>query len=122
MQACRDFTQSVVQFVREKNAALAGRDMGWFLNMCQGHEKPEDVFGENLARLRDRIAAACARAGRAPDSVALVAVSKTKPAEAVEAALAAGQAVFGENRVQEAAAKFPALRARRPELRLRQLP
>ena len=52
MQACRDFTASVVQFVREKNAELAGQDMGWFLNMCQGHEKPEDVFGENLTRLR----------------------------------------------------------------------
>ena len=52
VQACRDFTRDVVQFVREKNAALAGRDMGWFLNMCQGHEKPEDVFGENLTRLR----------------------------------------------------------------------
>ena len=47
---------------------------------------------ENLARLRDRIAAACARAGRAPETVALVAVSKTKPAEALEAALAAGVA------------------------------
>src|SRR3712207_247150 len=74
---------------------------------------------ENLARLRDRIAEACLRANRAPGSVALVAVSKTHPAEAVEAALAAGQAVFGENRVQEAAAKFPALRPAHPALRLR---
>ena len=48
----------------------------------------------------------------------LVAVGKTHPAEAIEAALAAGQRVFGENRVQEAAAKFPALRARYPDLRL----
>jgi pyridoxal phosphate enzyme (YggS family) len=73
----------------------------------------------NLARLRGRIAEACIRANRAPDSVTLVAVSKTNPAAAVEAALAAGQAVFGENRVQEAAAKFPALRPVHPELRLR---
>lgn len=52
MQACRDFTESVVQFVREKNTELAGQDIGWFLNMCQGNEKPEDVFGKNLTRLR----------------------------------------------------------------------
>ncbi len=65
----------------------------------------------NLARVRDRIAQAAIRAGRAPDSVTLVAVSKTKPQEAVLAALAAGQAVFGENRVQEAQSKFPDLRS-----------
>ena len=74
---------------------------------------------ENLARLRDRIAEACLRANRAPDAVTLVAVSKTHLSEAVEAALAAGQTVFGENRVQEAAAKFPALRATHPALELR---
>ena len=74
---------------------------------------------DNLARLRDRIAEACLRANRAPGSVSLVAVSKFHPPEAVRAALAAGQAVFGENRVQEATAKFPPLRAAHPELRLR---
>ena len=57
--------------------------------------------------MRARIAAAARAAGRGPDDVTLVAVSKTHPSEAVEAALAAGQTVFGENRVQEAAAKFP---------------
>ena len=72
----------------------------------------------NLARIRERIAEACARANRPAGSVTLVAVSKTHPAEAVRAALAAGQAVFGENRVQEAAAKFPGLRGAHPELRL----
>lgn len=66
---------------------------------------------ENLARVRERIAAAASKAGRKPEDVTLVAVSKTKPLEAVQAALAAGQTVFGENRVQEAASKFPALRA-----------
>ena len=74
---------------------------------------------ENLTRLRDRIAEACIRANRAPASVSLVAVSKFNPAEAVEAALAAGQTVFGENRVQEAAAKFPPLRPSHPALELR---
>lgn len=68
--------------------------------------------------MRAEIAEACARAGRSPDSVQLVAVSKTHPAESVVQALAAGQTVFGENRVQEAQGKFPALRPAHPELRL----
>jgi hypothetical protein len=72
----------------------------------------------NLARLRARIAEACVRAGRDPAAVTLVAVSKTHPAAAVEAAIAAGQLIFGENRVQEAQSKFPALRAAHPALRL----
>jgi pyridoxal phosphate enzyme (YggS family) len=69
------------------------------------------AIAANLRRVRERIAAAAVRAGRSPDDVTLVAVSKTKPIDAVRAALEAGQAVFGENRVQEAAAKFPPLRA-----------
>ncbi len=68
-------------------------------------------IAENLRRIRDRIANAALAAGRPPDAVTLVAVSKTKPREAVLAALAAGQTVFGENRVQEAETKFPPLRA-----------
>jgi len=72
----------------------------------------------NLARVRGRIAQAALRAGREPQDVTLVAVSKTHPALAVAAALAAGQLVFGENRVQEAAVKFPALRPANPSLRL----
>jgi pyridoxal phosphate enzyme (YggS family) len=75
-------------------------------------------IAENLARIRARIAEATARANRPAGAVTLVAVSKTNPAEAVIAALAAGQTVFGENRVQEAAGKFPALRAAWPALRL----
>jgi pyridoxal phosphate enzyme (YggS family) len=71
-----------------------------------------------LARIQDRINAACAAAGRRPEEVTLVAVSKTHPPESVAAALAAGQSVFGENRVQEAAGKFPALREANPDLRL----
>ncbi len=77
-----------------------------------------DPIAANLAAIRLRIAEACARANREPASVTLVAVSKTHPAAAVEAALAAGQTVFGENRVQEAQAKFPALRPAHPALRL----
>lgn len=75
-------------------------------------------IADNLRRVQDRIASAAARAGRDPASVTLVAVSKTKPIEAVRAAIAAGQTVFGENRVQEAAAKFPGLRAEHAALRL----
>jgi pyridoxal phosphate enzyme (YggS family) len=75
-------------------------------------------IARNLADIRARIGAAAARAGRRPQDVTLVAVSKTRPAEDVAAALAEGQACFGENRVQEALAKFPGLRAAHPELRL----
>ncbi len=75
-------------------------------------------IADNLARLRERIATACAAAGRDPASVTLVAVSKTNPTEAVLEALAAGQTVFGENRVQEAAQKFPDLRPTHPALTL----
>jgi pyridoxal phosphate enzyme (YggS family) len=73
---------------------------------------------ESLRHIQDRIASACAAAGRDPASVTLVAVSKTHPAESVAEALAAGQAVFGENRVQEAEEKFPLLRPTYPNLRL----
>jgi len=62
--------------------------------------------------------AAAKAAHRDPKAVELVAVSKTHPAAAVEAALAVGQRVFGENRVQEAQAKYPLLKARFPDLRL----
>jgi pyridoxal phosphate enzyme (YggS family) len=72
----------------------------------------------NLAEIRQRIAESCEKAGRPAHSVALVAVSKTHSADAVVEALAAGQLVFGENRVQEAAGKFPPLRTAHPAMRL----
>jgi len=76
----------------------------------------EGVIAANLAAVKGRIAAAANAARRPDDEVALVAVSKTHPAEAVREALAAGQRVFGENRVQEAQAKYPALREAFPDL------
>ncbi|HEY3918457.1 MAG TPA: YggS family pyridoxal phosphate-dependent enzyme [Stellaceae bacterium] len=76
------------------------------------------AIADRLAAVRSRIAGSCGAALRDLESVTLVAVSKTQPAEAVAAALAAGQRVFGENRVQEALAKYPALRQRHPDLRL----
>jgi pyridoxal phosphate enzyme (YggS family) len=77
-----------------------------------------DTIAANLAALRQRIAAAATGASRDPGGVTLVAVSKTHAQDAVAAALAAGQRVFGENRVQEAETKYPALKARFPDLRL----
>jgi pyridoxal phosphate enzyme (YggS family) len=64
-------------------------------------------IASNLERLRDQMADACARAHRDPSTVALMAVSKTNPAEAVLEAYAAGQRLFGENRVQEWQSKLP---------------
>lgn len=69
--------------------------------------------------MRRRIAAACVAAGRAPGSVILTAASKTQPPAALEAALAAGQRVFGENRVQEAQARWADRRGALPDLELR---
>ncbi len=71
-----------------------------------------------LAEIHDRIARACTIARREPGEVTLVAVSKTHPPEAIEPLLAASHRVFGENRVQEAAAKWPALRERHPDAKL----
>jgi PLP dependent protein len=62
-----------------------------------------------VGRVKERIADACRRAGRAPDDVTLLAVTKYNPAEAVLAAWAAGVRFFGENRVQEAESKFGSL-------------
>ncbi len=67
-------------------------------------------IAENLAKLRDRITAAARRAGRNPDEIALMAVSKTMGADAIREAYAAGQRLFGENRVQEFAAKHEGVR------------
>jgi pyridoxal phosphate enzyme (YggS family) len=64
---------------------------------------------ESIARVEERIAAACRRSGRRRGDVRLVAVTKTHPPEAIRAAFAAGLRDFGENRVQEAASKRPAL-------------
>jgi pyridoxal phosphate enzyme (YggS family) len=63
----------------------------------------------NLKQVQDTIADACARAGRDPQGITLVAVSKTKSAEAVLAALNSGVKHFGENRVEEAESKIPAV-------------
>jgi hypothetical protein len=71
-----------------------------------------------LDQVRDRLARAAQLAGRKADAVQLIAVAKTQPAEAIAPLLAAGHRLFGENRVQEAAAKWPALREAYPDAQL----
>jgi pyridoxal phosphate enzyme (YggS family) len=78
----------------------------------------EEVIAANLSAVRGRIEAAARGAGRSADAITLVAVSKTNPQSAVRAALTVGQRIFGENRVQEALEKFPALRSEFPDLAL----
>jgi pyridoxal phosphate enzyme (YggS family) len=75
------------------------------------------TIGANLQAVKERIARAAELAGRDPGTISLIAVSKTHPLEAIEAALAAGQRAFGENYVQEALEKMRAL-AERPEARV----
>ena len=77
-----------------------------------------ETIAGNLAAVRGRVEAASRAAGRPEGAVTLVAVSKTHPIDAVRAALRAGQRIFGENRVQEALGKFPALRGEFPDLTL----
>lgn len=76
----------------------------------------ENAISNALADVRGRISAAARKAGRDPAAITLIAVSKTHDAPAIAPALAAGQCHFGENRVQEAAGKWPALRT--PDVRL----
>ncbi len=70
----------------------------------------------NIARIRARMARVAAEAGRDPVGISLIAISKTQAPDAIEAAIGAGHLVFGENRVQEALLKFPALKAAHPRL------
>ena len=75
-------------------------------------------YVERLAQVQDSIRRAAEDAGRKPDAVALVAVSKTFGADDIRPVLDAGQRIFGENRVQEAAGKWPGLRADFPGIEL----
>ncbi|SCW59613.1 hypothetical protein SAMN02927924_01506 [Sphingobium faniae] len=74
--------------------------------------------GERLAAVRDAMDRAARLTSRSADAIALIAVSKTQDADAIRPLIAAGQRVFGENRVQEAQAKWPALREEYPDIRL----
>jgi pyridoxal phosphate enzyme (YggS family) len=85
--------------------------------MTAEHSKVATSHSPNaLARVEDEIARACKEAGRDRASVTLIAVSKTFAADAITPVIESGQRVFGENRVQEAKAKWPALMATYPDL------
>lgn len=71
-----------------------------------------------LEQVRTRIASAARIAGRKADQVTLIAISKTKPAQAILDLIAQSQRVFGENRVQESQEKWPAIRAAHPDVEL----
>jgi PLP dependent protein len=73
---------------------------------------------QRLEQVKDAIARAAGLAGRKPEAVALIAVSKTHDAAAIRPLIEAGQRDFGENRVQEAQGKWPALKAEAPDVRL----
>src|SRR5882757_9034580 len=89
------------------------------LALSRQWEPMETIDTESrLVTVRQEIAQTCRAAGRDPASVTLVAVSKTFGAEAIEPVIAAGQRVFGENRVQEAKGKWPALKAGHPGVEL----
>ena len=79
---------------------------------------PSDIAAARAA-IQARMAKAAAEAGRKPESITLIAVSKQQPNERVEAMLATGQRVFGENRVQEAQARWSERRAPHTDLHLR---
>jgi pyridoxal phosphate enzyme (YggS family) len=81
-------------------------------------EEVHDSAVDRLKRVKEEIVAAAKAAGRSPQSVELVAVSKTFDADAIRPVVAAGQKVFGENRVQEAERKWPPLRTEYPDLKL----
>jgi pyridoxal phosphate enzyme (YggS family) len=74
------------------------------------------TIADNVRAVQDRIADACAKVGRNPDEITLVAVSKRKPVDAVIEALQAGVQHFGENRVEESVVKLPAVAAQLGEL------
>ena len=86
--------------------------------MAENWNQIRPDIAEALTDVRETIALAAREAGRRPEDVTLVAVAKTFGPEAVELAYDAGQRVFGENRVQEAQAKYPDLKDRFPDLRL----
>ncbi|MFN3959191.1 MAG: YggS family pyridoxal phosphate-dependent enzyme [Parvularculaceae bacterium] len=81
-------------------------------------DHPADDIAANLAAINQRLARALEESGRAAAPV-IVAVAKTQGRAAIERAIAAGLRVFGENRVQEAKAKWPAIRAAHPDIELR---
>lgn len=84
------------------------------MKMTAGDEIDKPDIRQNLDQVKARIAAAAQTAGRRPEDVALIAISKTHPAARIADAITAGHTLFGENRVQESEEKWPSLRADHP--------
>lgn len=80
------------------------------------NQRQHSAIAENLQQVRERIASSAALCERSPEEVTLLAVSKTKPASAIEEAIAAGQLAFGENYVQEGVEKVAAFANHQPAL------
>lgn len=106
------------------NSHKRGGDWGWrrrisrLIAACMNQSSLETDEQTPLENVRARIVHAAALSGRKAEDVTLIAISKTHPAEAILPLLEAGQRDFGENRVQEAEAKWPELRARYHDVRL----
>lgn len=81
-------------------------------------EATSETSADRLTDIQGRIAAAARLARRDADKIHLIAVSKTRAAQEIEPLIVQGQKLFGENRVQEAAAKWPALKAQYPDIQL----
>jgi len=101
----------------EWGEGVAARHRPAYSGAMDEHEAAK-AAAARLAGVTDRIAAAAKLARRAGEDVALIAISKTQPVESIRPLIAAGQRRFGENRVQEAEAKWPALRDEFPDLEL----
>jgi len=86
--------------------------------MHAADDKQSGVTRQRLADIHARIASAAQASGRRPEDVSLIAVSKTMDSERIAPLIAAGQRAFGENRVQEASGKWPALKKAHPDIEL----
>ncbi len=118
----RIFQHCIVALVGEQPQVGQGPSSGLGTGLARAHRpaiaRAMESAATLLATVEERIAQACRVARRERSEVTLVAVSKTHPAEAIAPVIDAGQRVFGENRVQEAQAKWPALRERYPRVEL----
>src|SRR5690606_16743123 len=114
----RQFQRGVVALVREQPQVRQGRRRALARAHRAAIARPMKSAATLLDAVEERIVHACRVAGRERGEVTLVAVSKTQPGDAIAPLIEAGQRVFGENRVQEAQAKWPALRARYPHVEL----
>jgi len=94
------------------------RGSGWRGRIVVRIAPVMENVADRLTDVREHIARAAKLAGRAPDLVELIAVSKTHPVESIAPLIAAGVRMFGENRVQEAASKWPALLEEHDDVRL----